>query len=303
MKDLIVDTHSFVVNATKLQNSLEGYQIEIKRISSGDRNAAKEIMSLISSGNYRKLVLLVDVNSEIKKEFPNNSVEINGVEDYNCRFQKIVNSIKWILSQNGKEKPMDSKTFFVSDTHFFHANIIKYCNRPWKSGTKDEDGEFLITEKDVYDMNEAIISNWNSVVGPDDVVWHLGDFALGNRNRIPEIVSRLNGKKHLVLGNHDYFNVDKKNFKDVVDFFYKAGFEKVYDRPVVLNDFVILSHEPMSFVKAPFFSVYGHIHDNELYSTYSKHGCCVCVERHDYTPISWKKICEECRKLGAGEDE
>ena len=67
MKDLIVDTRSFVVNATKLQNSLEGYQIEIKRISSGDRNAAKEIMSLISSGNYRKLWLLVDGKREIKK--------------------------------------------------------------------------------------------------------------------------------------------------------------------------------------------------------------------------------------------
>ena len=288
MKDLIVDTHSFVVNATKLQNSLEGYQIEIKRISSGDRNAAKEIMSLISSGNYRKLVLLVDVNSEIKKEFPNNSVEINGVEDYNCRFQKIVNSIKWILSQNGKEKPMDSKIFFVSDTHFFHANIIKYCNRPWKSGTKDEDGEFLITEKDVYDMNEAIISNWNSVVGPDDVVWHLGDFALGNRNRIPEIVSRLNGKKHLVLGNHDHHKMS---------FYYESGFHRVYDHPVVISNFFILSHEPMQWVKDGdvYANIYGHVHDQEMYKDFTSNSFCACVERIGYAPIRWSDMLEKMK--------
>ena len=149
-------------------------------------------------------------------------------------------------------------------------------------------------------MNEAIIANWNSVVAPNDIVWHLGDFALGNRNRIPQFVARLNGRKHLVLGNHDYFHVDETQYKSVVDFFYKAGFEKVYDHPVLLDSFVVLSHEPMSFVKAPFFNVYGHVHDNAIFSTYSKHGCCVCVERHNYTPISWEKICEECGKLGAG---
>ena len=55
-------------------------------------------------------------------------------------------------------------TWLISDTHFDHANIIKYCNRPFK---------------DVDEMNNTIWQNWNSVVDADDIVYHLGDFALG----------------------------------------------------------------------------------------------------------------------------
>lgn len=57
-----------------------------------------------------------------------------------------------------------SRVFFTSDTHFNHTNIIRFCNRPFK---------------DVSHMNETIISNWNRVVGPEDIVFHLGDFCLG----------------------------------------------------------------------------------------------------------------------------
>ena len=57
-----------------------------------------------------------------------------------------------------------SRVFFTSDTHFNHTNIIRFCNRPFK---------------DVIHMNETIIANWNSVVGPDDIIFHLGDFCLG----------------------------------------------------------------------------------------------------------------------------
>ena len=55
-------------------------------------------------------------------------------------------------------------TFFTSDTHFGHANIINLCNRPFK---------------DVNHMNDMLVENWNSVVSDDDTVFHLGDFALG----------------------------------------------------------------------------------------------------------------------------
>lgn len=76
--------------------------------------------------------------------------------------------------------------WFTSDTHYGHANVIKYCNRPFD---------------DVNHMNEALIQNYNEVVRPSDMIFHLGDFAF---DREPErFFRRLNGHIHLVIGNHD----------------------------------------------------------------------------------------------------
>ena len=83
-------------------------------------------------------------------------------------------------------------TFFTSDTHFNHANIIKFCNRPFK---------------DVEQMNEVMIANWNSVIGKDDTVFHLGDFCLGGAAEWTKILDRLNGKIYLIMGNHDLKNI------------------------------------------------------------------------------------------------
>lgn len=83
-------------------------------------------------------------------------------------------------------------TFFTSDTHFYHANIIKFCNRPFK---------------DVEQMNDVMIANWNSVIGKDDTVFHLGDFCLGGAAEWTKILDRLNGKIYLIMGNHDLKNI------------------------------------------------------------------------------------------------
>lgn len=77
------------------------------------------------------------------------------------------------------------KTFVISDTHFRHGRIIKYCNRPFHS---------------VEEMNECLVRNWNAVVAPADTVYHLGDFGFGD---LSEFRSRLNGDIHLIQGNHD----------------------------------------------------------------------------------------------------
>ena len=79
--------------------------------------------------------------------------------------------------------------WFTADTHFGHANIIKYCNRPFK---------------DTVEMNEAIISNWNKVVKAEDLVFHLGDFCWGRNEWDFDIYfKRLNGLIVFVKGNHD----------------------------------------------------------------------------------------------------
>lgn len=74
--------------------------------------------------------------------------------------------------------------YFTSDTHFYHGNIIRFCNRPFE---------------DVEMMNETIISNWNNTVGLDDTVFHLGDFCLGGSAEWTKILDRLNGKIYLLF--------------------------------------------------------------------------------------------------------
>lgn len=90
----------------------------------------------------------------------------------------------------GKKLDENRKYFITSDLHFHHYNIIKFCpkTRPW--GSREE-------------MNEALIAEWNSVVGEDDVVFHIGDFCFGGGDKTRGIIERLNGTIIFVMGNHD----------------------------------------------------------------------------------------------------
>ena len=79
--------------------------------------------------------------------------------------------------------------FFTSDTHFGHGGALGLYRRPFAS---------------VAAMNEGLVERWNETVGPDDVVWHLGDFAIRQRPTVvADLLARLNGRKHLVAGNND----------------------------------------------------------------------------------------------------
>src|SRR6516164_7002129 len=79
--------------------------------------------------------------------------------------------------------------YFTSDTHFGHGGALGLYRRPFASVTA---------------MNEALLERWNETVGPDDEVWHLGDFAIRQPAVvIAELLGRLRGRKHLVSGNND----------------------------------------------------------------------------------------------------
>lgn len=82
------------------------------------------------------------------------------------------------------------RKFYLADTHFSHTNIIGHCGRPFRHAGA---------------MDETMIRRWNTVVGENDIVYHLGDFSfeLANQERVRWIFGRLNGRKYLVLGNHD----------------------------------------------------------------------------------------------------
>jgi len=87
------------------------------------------------------------------------------------------------------------RIFVVSDTHFDHANIIDYCNRPFRRPNKS---------RDVESMNRTLVNNWNHTVSPNDIVYFLGDLAFGRGSRPPGYwLRRLNGRKIMIRGSHD----------------------------------------------------------------------------------------------------
>ena len=112
--------------------------------------------------------------------------------------------------------------YFIADPHFQHKNIIKYCDRPFEN---------------INQMDQTLINNWNKTVKNDDEVYILGD--LSNENvviyNLKNIVEQLNGKKYLVKGNHDVLSDECYKY---------IGIEKIYDKSIILNDFIILKHYP-----------------------------------------------------------
>jgi calcineurin-like phosphoesterase family protein len=122
------------------------------------------------------------------------------------------------------------------------------------------------------EMNEALVKNWNEVVGPNDLVYHLGDVVFQGVKSLP-IVSRLNGKKYLTLGNHDYFKLEE----------YGKYFDKIHMFYELPN--MVLSHFPMhtgTVLERYGVNVHGHIHEKDINSGNHFN---VSVENIDYRPI------------------
>lgn len=134
------------------------------------------------------------------------------------------------ISEFLARKYPDRKVFVISDQHFDHKNIINY--------TRKDLFESNNIDVSVNKMNDYIISNHNEVVKEDDIVIMLGDFSFKTgAERLVELVSKLNGHKFLVMGNHD--TIEKP------DLYLKAGFEDVFLFPIKFNsDFY--SHYPLN---------------------------------------------------------
>lgn len=139
---------------------------------------------------------------------------------------------------------MDSKKFYISDLHLGHKNIIKHEERPFK---------------DLTAMEEAIIEGWNSVVGKDDTVYILGDLSFEKPDKIYETLKQLNGKKCLIMGNHDSRALT--NFKDQLLYVRDISSHKDEGR------IVVMCHYPMAVWEHKHhgaYHLYGHIHSNRL---------------------------------------
>ena len=154
------------------------------------------------------------------------------------------------------------KVFVIADTHFFHENIIKYCDRPFSS---------------VEDMNNTLVRNWNEVVSNEDIVLHLGDVSLGKKEETAKIIRKLKGRKILIRGNHDRWG-------DQV--YRNMGFEYVSKFPILYDGFYLLSHAPLEILsdKLPYMSCYGHVHNDSRYVD-TENTKCFSVERTNYKPV------------------
>lgn len=168
--------------------------------------------------------------------------------------------------------------WLISDTHFCHKNILKF---------KDIYGNPVRSQfSDVDEMDEFMFDQWNQTVKEDDIVYHLGDLAMGGY-RNSSFINRfrsLPGKKYLIVGNHDDIKWCVKNemFKEVLMWkkFKKEGW--------------LLTHIPADVSNLKFYTesdhilnIHGHIHNLK---SPSKNHRCVCVEWTDYKPISIEEV-------------
>lgn len=160
--------------------------------------------------------------------------------------------------------------WFISDTHWQHENILKFC--PSRAERWDT----------VKEMNEAMIDNWNSVVKPQDKVYHLGDVTFGNKDDyVNNIHPRLNGKKRLIVGNHDpiQFIANKGIFQKVM--LWRVWSDPEY--PFLFTHVPVHNSSIVSRVGCEnAINVHGHIHENP---SPSEQHFCVCVEQINFTPI------------------
>lgn len=168
------------------------------------------------------------------------------------------------------------QTFFVADTHFGDDNIRRYENRPYESVAK---------------MDRAMIENWNKTVNENDEIYVLGDFGADGYEK--EILSKLNGVKYLVKGNHD---------TNTNNYYRQAGFIEVYDLPVLYKNFWILSHDAIYVNRnMPYANLFGHVHNNPIIKDYSSQHFCISVERISYTPISFEDIVKKVKEVSENE--
>jgi len=159
--------------------------------------------------------------------------------------------------------------WFTADWHFNHPTIIKYCDRPYKTERK---------------MKEDIIAKFNEVVNEDDTTYVIGDVGMYGRDKLAmlkPILAKMNGRKHLILGNHD----EGKPFT-----YERMGFTTVHTA-LQYNKDIFLRHDPAAANVAPNKIWFvGHVH-NVFHITIDPIVCYnVGVDVNGFYPVSFEQI-------------
>ena len=150
--------------------------------------------------------------------------------------------------------------YFTADLHLDHNNVIKYCDRPFKN---------------VKEMNEALITNWNNIVTDEDTIYILGDFCFGGSNRIKELIPQFNGRKIFIRGNHD-----TRILSEIESLTLKHNSYRYY-----------LIHDPVNAIRS-MITFCGHVH--RMFKLLNdKRGCPIInvgVDVWDYKPVSLDEL-------------
>jgi len=175
---------------------------------------------------------------------------------------------------------MSKDTWFSSDYHFFHGNIIRHCGRTFGNW---------------WEMNEAIIKNHNANVKPNDDFYHLGDFSLGQPGKTIEILKRLNGNKYMIRGNHDKV-LDKPEVQQY--FIWIKDYYRLHIQDKDMrggNQLIILCHYAMRVWdqshRGESWQLFGHSH-HRLPDDPNSLSIDVGVDGYNYRPISFNEIRE-----------
>ncbi len=174
----------------------------------------------------------------------------------------------------------------ISDTHFHHANILGFIDS--RTGLKVRPGF-----NNVDEMDEHMVEKWNSVVNPGDKVYHLGDVFMGDQNKFKKLWPRLNGRKNLIVGNHDDIR-----FLSSGGFFKEVYLERKF-KDLKLHLSHIPLHPSQHETGAPgsgnfLVNVHGHIHGNP---TPEGRYINVSVEVVDYTPVNIEVLAKQAADI------
>lgn len=173
-----------------------------------------------------------------------------------------------------------SNTWFISDPHFGQRNIIKFT---------DKEGNRIRPFDSVEEHDETIIERVNAKVKPEDRLYVMGDVAMGRKSI--HTVSRLNGRKKLIKGNHDIFKLED----------YTPHFDDISSYRIYPDSGIIVSHIPVhpSQLEHRFkFNAHGHTHQNLVYTihkdksttTLDQRYINLCLEHTDFGPVSYDEL-------------
>ena len=170
--------------------------------------------------------------------------------------------------------------FFISDTHLFHDNIRRYSNRPFP---------------DIQTMNDVIVQNWNSVVGVNDEVYHLGDVGFAKPDVLAKLLYELNGRIYLIKGNHDKSALDNKckgRFEWVKDYYKLKLTHNEINYIICMMHYPIARWDQMHYGSFHFF---GHCHQNFKHEYGYSMDVGIDHPQFNYTPISLDQAIEYCQ--------